>query len=228
VKRRTALLVAATAALAFLLLTAAVLGHWPGLPHLDAAISGAAHRFALAHPLWRATMSAITHTGSTAYLGPVAAVTCLALLRWRRRRQAAFVAVTSLVTVWARLLIVNAVARPRPAGWLTSASGWSFPSGHSTAAATAALIAVLIGWPLLSRRRDRLILAGAAAAWAVAVGVSRVALTVHWPSDVLGAWLLVAVLSPVLAAAFGVLPRASPPRVKSATTVPTPHIADDG
>ncbi|GAA0545881.1 hypothetical protein GCM10010172_29350 [Paractinoplanes ferrugineus] len=202
---RTALSVAALAALVLLLLTVAVLDHLGALERADAAISGSAHRFALAHPLWRSAMSAITRTGSTTYIGPVVAVACLVLLRWRRWRQAAFVAVALLVTVGVRVLIMKAVARPRPVEWLTSAAGWSFPSGHSTAAAAAALIAVLVGWPLLRRRRDRLILAGIAGAWAVAVGVSRVALTVHWPTDVLGAWLLVAVIVPVVAAGCGVL-----------------------
>ncbi|MGW4946898.1 phosphatase PAP2 family protein [Actinoplanes sp. NPDC004185] len=208
---RTAVAVAALAALVFVLLTVAVLGHVSAMEQVDAAISGPAHRFALAHPLWRWVMSAITRTGSTAYLGPVAAVACLALLRWRRWRQAGFVAVATLVTAGVRLMIVNAVARPRPVAWLTAASGWSFPSGHSTAAAAAALIAVIVGWPLLRRRRDRLMLSGILGAWAVAVGISRVALTVHWPTDVLGAWLLVAVVVPVIAAGFGVLPAPDKP-----------------
>lgn len=203
---RTALTIAGLAALVFVLLTVTVLGHLGALERADAVISSAAHRFTLAHPLWRSAMSAITRTGSTVYIGPVVAVACLALLRWRRWRQAVFVAVAILVTVTVRVLIMNAVARPRPVEWLTAASGWSFPSGHSTASAATALIAVLVGWPLLRRRRDQLILAGTAGAWAVAVGVSRVALTVHWPTDVLGAWLLVAVVVPVIAAGCGVLP----------------------
>lgn len=219
---RTALAVAGSAAVVFLLLTAAVLGHLGVLQHADAAISGSLHRLALAHPLWRSAMSAITRTGSTTYIGPLAAVACLALLRWRRRRQAALVAVATLVIFGLRLLIVNAVARPRPVGWLTAASGWSYPSGHSTAAAAAALIAVVVGWPLLTRRRDRLILAGIVGAWAVAVGVSRVALTVHWPSDVLGAWLFVVAVVPVIAAGLGVLPAPGKP-VARVTPPPGGH-----
>lgn len=208
---RTALAAAGVAALIFTLLTVAVLGHLGGLQHVDAAISASAHRFALAHPRWRSTMSVITRTGSTTYLGPLASVACLALLRWLRWRQAAFVAVATLVTVGVRSLIVVRVARPRPVEWLTGASGWSFPSGHSTAAAATALIAVFVGWPLLNRRRDRLIFAGVVGAWAVVVGVSRVALTVHWPSDVLGAWLLAATVVPMVAVGFGVLPDPAKP-----------------
>jgi undecaprenyl-diphosphatase len=196
---RPTLLVAGAAAVAFLALALAVLGHFPSLLRFDAAISEAARRTALAHPLWRSTFAAITVTGSTAVLGPLAAIGCLLLL-WRRRwRQACFVAVALPVTLVIRLLVVNAIARPRPAGGLAPAAGWAFPSGHTTASAAAALITVLVCWPMLERRSSRVVLAGVAGAWAVAVGVSRVALVVHWPSDVVGGWLLVLAVVPVIA-----------------------------
>jgi undecaprenyl-diphosphatase len=115
---------------------------------------------------------------------------------WRR---ACFVAVALTVTLLIRLLIVNFVARPRPPGRLTAATGWAFPSGHTAASAAAALIAVLACWSLLPSGRGRRLFAGAAAVWAVAVGISRVALVAHWPSDVLGAWLLVLAVVPAIA-----------------------------
>lgn len=208
-KHRVRILAPLLAALAFLLLTLLVLGHLGVLYRSDAAISEAAHDFTLAHSLWRSMMSAITHTGTTVVLGPLACVACVALLRWRRWRAAVFVAVAMLVTVGIRMLIVVNVARPRPNGWLTTASGWSFPSGHTTAAAAFALIMVLTVRPLL-RRRYRRWLAGVAGTWAVLVGVSRVALTVHWPSDVLGGWLLALTIVPAIAFAAGVLPDSGP------------------
>lgn len=190
------LLIAAAAAVAFLALALAVLAHLRPLLGFDAAVSNAALRFALAHPWWRSAMSAVTMTGSTGFLGPVAAVGCLILL-WRRRlRAAAFVALTLPVNLTIRLLLVNAVHRPRPVNRLAASSGWSFPSGHTTAAAAAALIAVLVCWSLVRRRSIRLVIAGLAAGWALAVGISRVALVVHWPSDVVGGWLLVLAVVP--------------------------------
>jgi undecaprenyl-diphosphatase len=148
-------------------------------------------------------MAAITATGSTAVIAPLAAIGCL-LLVWRRRwRRACFIAVALPVTIGLRLLVVTSVARPRPAHPLTGAGGWAFPSGHATASAAAALIAVLVCWPLLTSRRSRVLLGGTAATWAAAVGVSRVALGVHWPSDVVGAWLLVAALVPAVAVLLG-------------------------
>jgi undecaprenyl-diphosphatase len=84
-------------------------------------------------------------------------------------------------------------------GGLAPAAGWAFPSGHTTASAAVALITVLVCWSMLRRRVSRVVLAGLAGAWAVAVGVSRVALVVHWPSDVAGGWLLVLAVVPMIA-----------------------------
>src|SRR4051812_34023024 len=156
----------------------AVIGHLGPLQHADAAISEGARHLALVHPAWRAAMAAVTVTGSTIVVGPLAAVGCLALLLARRLRAACLVAAAMLVTLGVRLLIVNGIARPRPADRLGAATGWSFPSGHSTAAATAALIAIIVVWPMLPGRWSRTALVVVTAGWAVAVGVSRVALVV--------------------------------------------------
>lgn len=66
----------------------------------------------------------------------------------------------------------------------------SFPSGHSTlAAATFLTLAALIS-SLEPKRRTKAVVYGLALAILAAVGLSRVYLGVHYPSDVLAGWCL--------------------------------------
>jgi membrane-associated phospholipid phosphatase len=67
-------------------------------------------------------------------------------------------------------------------------SGPSFPSGHATAAATWAAVALVLSRG--ASPRARAVLAGAAVTIAVAVACSRVFLGAHWLSDVIGGLLL--------------------------------------
>ncbi|MFD7920962.1 phosphatase PAP2 family protein [Streptomyces sp. NPDC059740] len=108
------------------------------------------------------------------------------------RLRRATLAVAVLATGQAiRFGLMEALARPRPArtDWATHASGLSFPSGHST---TSALVAGLLCWALARSAHRTLagVAQGVALAWALAVGLTRIQLGVHWPSDVLAGWCL--------------------------------------
>lgn len=184
------------------ILTALVAARVAPVVRMDATISAAATGFALRHPAWRHVALAVTTSGGPAptTVASVAAVLILAAVG--RVRAAAFAAVTMLGSTVARRLVLYAVARPRSVGWLAPASGFSFPSGHTTESAAAALTALALCWPLVHGYRRRLA-ATAVGLWAVSVGVSRVVLVVHWPTDVLAGWLLAIA---VVAAAQAVLP----------------------
>lgn len=186
---RRVLIIAAASAVLFAALTALVAARTGPLLTFDTAVSSAAWRVAVGHPFWRSSMTVVTTTGGPAVVTVAAVATVAVLLELRRWREAVFVAVTMLGSAGVRLIVLNAVARMRPVDRLAPAAGFSFPSGHTTGSAAAALTAIALVWPLLRGPR-RTFAVGAAGLWAVAVGVSRVALVVHWPTDVLGGWLL--------------------------------------
>ncbi|WP_233517535.1 phosphatase PAP2 family protein [Geodermatophilus marinus] len=113
-------------------------------------------------------------------------------------------------------LLKEAVGRVRPAfeGGGLHYEGLSWPSGHSAGIATLVTAALVLAWPRLGSRGRRAATA-AGAALVLLVGLTRVWLGVHFPSDVLGGWSLGVVWTLLAALAFGALPggpAALPPR----------------
>jgi undecaprenyl-diphosphatase len=149
----------------------------------------------------------LTYLGSTpvAYLAVVLAAAGLA--RRRRYWEAGFGVVALAVGQLIRLGISDAVHRPRPprADWLAPASGYAFPSGHSTTAVLAWGLTAALTWPFLRDRRRRIAVVGATITIAVIVGATRAYLGVHWPTDVLGGWTLGAVLLALAAGGVSLL-----------------------
>jgi undecaprenyl-diphosphatase len=83
-------------------------------------------------------------------------------------------------------------ARPRPdlvpLGSIVETA--SFPSGHSMMAAVAYLSLAVLVSRVLHRRRLKVYVLATAILVTLGVGVSRVYLGVHWPTDVLAGWLV--------------------------------------
>lgn len=146
------------------------------------------------HGALTAVMRAITWLGSPVVLDAVFAAALVALLALRSWRDALFLALASPGTVVMVQLIKLAVERARPAGaHLTPSEGSSWPSGHasSSTALFAGLLLIFLSTGLGARIRARRAMQILVAALLVLVGISRIYLGVHYPTDVIGAWLLV-------------------------------------
>jgi undecaprenyl-diphosphatase len=129
---------------------------------------------------------AVTFTGSSRVLFPIATVATVALLCARRRFEALLLAASVISGATVVYVIKAVVGRTRPALWETEWYwGSSFPSGHTlvvAAFATATTLCVSRIWP-----RARQFALSIAILWISLVALSRLVLGVHWPTDVLAA-----------------------------------------
>lgn len=197
-----------------------------GLARADASVArwGADH----ATDTSATVIEAITQLGARPVV--LAALLLAAWSDWRRRHNREvffFVATVGL----GEMLINNAlkllVERERPSVMqLVHAGGYSFPSGHTSAAA-AAWIAVALVLGRNRSRRTRALLSAGAVLIAAAVATSRALLGVHWVTDVLAGlavgwgWYL------VVAIAFGGRrQRLGAPLQHAAPDVVRPHAGD--
>jgi membrane-associated phospholipid phosphatase len=192
-RARTATVTTA-ACLLLVLLAAVVLRH--GRPFgADLAL----HRWSVTHRPGGVRQAAAVITATGVGIVPYALAAIAGLVTGRGPRGRALTAIWAmlvlLVIQGARLGLVYLVGRHRPpaADWAVHASGYAFPSGHTVTSATAAGILIWALWPRLPGVWRTAAAAGIAA-WAVAVGLTRIYLGVHWPTDVLGGWLMTVVL----------------------------------
>lgn len=116
------------------------------------------------------------------------------LIHGRRMRAVRYLVVSAGGSLLLNVLLKAGFHRTRPKSpWpyvLPTPSSFAFPSGHTMGSAgVVASLAVLL-W--LSTKRRSIRLAGAALAVTVAlgVGISRIYFGAHYPSDVLGGWLI--------------------------------------
>lgn len=82
-------------------------------------------------------------------------------------------------------------ARPRPViTHLVKETSYSFPSNHTAASSMFAGILAIICWQHIRHRTIRQVSVIMVVAIGLLVGVSRVYLGVHYPTDIIGGWLL--------------------------------------
>jgi undecaprenyl-diphosphatase len=142
-------------------------------------------------PAWLPSMVRdVTALGSVVDLALlVALVTGLLLLR-RRLRTAGVILFATVGGVLISNGIKSATHRERPhvVPHLMDVSSQSFPSGHSMMSSVVYLTLGALLAQTMARRREKLYLIGCALLLTVLVGLSRLYLGVHYPSDVLAGW----------------------------------------
>lgn len=201
-RHRALLAGAALAAAVFLLALAGVLARWQWMDSADWAVLDPLYRYGVAHPGWVHGWDVLCTVFHPAVFRLIALIWIVYLLiggaqrrgmdQGRRRdnyRLALFLALTvefsALIVVFTKAV----VSRPRPSTALVAESSLSFPSGHALGTAVAVTAMLFAASPQL-RGRWRPWSIGIGVLIVVAVGVGRVVLNVHHPSDVLAGWAL--------------------------------------
>ncbi len=176
---------------------------WGPLHSLDQGTADRMHAWASARPHVVSFLEAVSKVFAPAVLRVSTAVIVVFLLVRRQRRLAAWAATTMIAAgVLGYLLkVVVERARPQLPDPVASAPGYSFPSGHALNSFAFFAMLLLLIEPLLSRRGRwvaRLVCAGIVAL----VGFARVALGVHYVSDVVAGWFVGAGVVAVTTIAF--------------------------
>lgn len=180
--------VGAVVATAGFLLVAEDVEDRDGLVAYDGPAAESAARIAATPAL--TLLALVSDFGSAAVVAPLVALAVAVLWRAGRRRDAVAIGILVLSTQAVVFALKELFARPRPGTTAGLAAGYSFPSGHTT---TAALLACAVAWLAYRHVRVRYLPAvtlWAALGWVFAMALSRLALGVHFFTDVVGGALL--------------------------------------
>jgi membrane-associated phospholipid phosphatase len=188
--RRGWLLTSAACALAFYaLLWIGFEQRWTWIGAVDRRALDAMFAYGTAHPGWVLYWNLFCTVLGPTVFRLVALVLIVVALSRRHVRTAMFLVISvelsGLITEAAKA----AANRPRPVEALVGAASTSFPSGHALGVMVGVLALLTLLLPVVRRPlRVWLVLVGALVV--VAIGVGRVVLCVHHPSDVLAGWAL--------------------------------------
>ncbi len=188
---RTALAVAAAlaAVVVYAVMWVGYCQNWNWLHSVDWSLLNAAHDVAIKHPVWVRFWAGVSFALGPVPLRLLGMVAAVAALVKRNVRTALVLLACAPLNGFVTSAAKGLSNRPRPPTMLVAATSTSFPSGHALEA-TAALLALLsLLLPMLSRTVGRVAIALTALSL-LSVGIARVALNVHYPSDVMAGWSL--------------------------------------
>lgn len=142
--------------------------------------------------------SRCTNFGDPWFVGVFSTIIVLGLFRNRQRTQALTITMLIGGSLLLNAILKNWFDRARPTSWHgpIQETGFSFPSGHAMASMALATVIVYLSW----HSKHRSLLYIATALYLLVIGWSRLYLGVHYPSDVIGGWLVVGAYATVVLA----------------------------
>jgi undecaprenyl-diphosphatase len=178
------------------------------LTRVDTSAANHLHDWVRGWPALVSALEVVTTLGTFWWLSLVVIGASVVLLRAGRRRAVVFLVAASITDELLIRLVKALVGRPRPSllAPVATATGKSFPSGH-TMGATVVYGAVLV---LFATRRSPQVRGLAVAAWLVlvaSIAFTRLALGVHYITDVVAGFVLGCAWLALATAAFRVWQR---------------------
>jgi undecaprenyl-diphosphatase len=188
--RKSRLIVSAAIAVAvYALMWIGYASQWNWLTTIDSSWLDIGHRYGVVHQGWVTVWNVFcTVLGPTAFRLLTLVVIIFALVR-RNLRVAFFLVISVELTGVLTEIAKYAANRPRPATALVSAPSTSFPSGHALGVMVGVLALLTVVLPVV-RRPLRAWLVAFGSLIVIAIGIGRVVLNVHYPSDVVAGWAL--------------------------------------
>lgn len=181
------------ASIAFLLISAVV--HWGGTQRIDEWILKSVReisvRDAATGRVWgEESVIAITSMGALVILVGLSCAVLGLLLLTRRKQTALLLLVALLGAIGLNYGLKALFGRERPTivTRLQRVDSRSFPSGHALISTAVYATLGAIAASLLRERRLKIYIISIAVLVSISIGLSRVYLAVHYPSDVLAGW----------------------------------------
>ena len=157
----------------------------------DRAVASDLNAVVAPRPWLVTVLEVVTAAGAPVTTWVVLTTLTVALVLRHKLRLALYVALTGLGAAVLSPLLKHLVDRLRPmvATPVAAAGGPSFPSGHTLGVTVWVGVVLLVLLPVVPARPRRLAV-GVGVALAGLVGLTRIALGVHFVSDVLAGWLV--------------------------------------
>ncbi|MFD1470996.1 phosphatase PAP2 family protein [Companilactobacillus mishanensis] len=149
------------------------------------------------------TLTTFTEIGGTVSTIIITIVMVILLCYFKYYYSAMFLAFTKIAVVIVNTIIKYWIRRPRPSHHhYVLESGFSYPSGHSSSALSLYVPLLIISIYIFRKISLKILIGIATSLLFIIIGYSRVFLGVHYPSDIIGGYLLAATVVSIIYTLF--------------------------